>query len=293
MQRRLALISLFAGLFMAACDSAGPNPDPDPDPDPDPTGIGPMPYDLSAPVDSFDLPEELLEISGITLLPDATIGAVQDEEGVIFVIDSSSGAVIAQHAFGEPDDYEDLETVGDAVYVLRADGDLFEVTGWGQDSLHAVELQTGLKSKNDTEGLAFLPDANRLLIACKGDPGDGYDKDEVRNVFAFDLTTQSLLPNPVLIMDRDTVDAVVKGGGKFAPAAIALHPIDDRLYVVSSDLRALAVYEQSGTLVAAHALPKALFEQPEGLLFLANGDMYISSEGVDGPGKLYRFTYAP
>ena len=290
LRRAAATPVLLVGCLLWGCDSADPS---DPDPDPKPSGLGTISYDLTAPSASFDLPEELIEISGITLLADGTVGAIQDELGKIYIIDPSNGAVLSSRSFGEDGDYEDIEWGGGKLYVLRADGDLFEIEDFAADSLNATVHETGLKRKNDPEGLTFIPSRNTLLIACKGDPGDGFDEDEVRNVFEFDLSSSQLGTDPVLTMNRDTIDAVVRGGGKFAPAAIALHPLEGNLYVVSSDLRALVVYTMEGELLAAHPLSKDEFEQPEGLLFFPNGDMLISSEGVDRAGKLVRFAYAP
>ena len=40
-------------------------------------------------------------------------------------------------------------------------------------------------------------------------------------------------------------------------------------------------------------LGPAAFEQPEGLAFLPNGDVLVSSEGDDGPALIVRFAYLP
>ena len=280
-----SLIALLALPHVMGCDTSDPDRH-----EPEPIdGIGSMPYRLDAPVATFTLPEDLLEISGITLLPDGSIGAVQDEVGTIYVISPTSGEVIATRSFGEAGDYEDIALAGERLFVLRADGDLIEISGWSGDSLAASTFESGLRPRNDPEGLTFSSEQNRLLIACKGHPGGDLDEDEVRTVYAYDLVTRTLIEEPVLTMMRDTVDAVVDGGGKFAPSAVDLNPLTEEVYVVSSDLRALVAYAPDGTIRAARRLPKDLFEQPEGLLFLPNGDMLISSEGVDGPGVIHRF----
>jgi hypothetical protein len=55
--------------------------------------------------------------------------------------------------------------------------------------------------------------------------------------------------------------------------------------------KAVVVLAASGALLAVHLLPEALFKQPEGIAFLADGDLFISNEGGGGQGTLLRFTY--
>ena len=38
-------------------------------------------------------------------------------------------------------------------------------------------------------------------------------------------------------------------------------------------------------------LKKKIHEQPEGIVFAQDGTMYISNEGKEGKGKIYKFAY--
>ena len=49
------------------------------------------PYRFDTPSAQFDLPGRLDEISGLTALDATRLGAVQDEDGVLFVIDAATG----------------------------------------------------------------------------------------------------------------------------------------------------------------------------------------------------------
>ena len=251
-----------------------------------PTGDAedPPPYRLDAPDAVLELPSELREISGLTILPSGNLGAVQDERGTIFEIDPATGAIVDRLAFAGAGDFEGVELAGDAVWVLRSDGDLYPVTRDSTGAPAARRIETGLRGRNDTEGLAF-DGRGRLLIACKEWPGD--DLGEVRSIWAFDLATERLAPTPVALLDRRQLD----GRLNFKPSALAVHPISGRVYVLSSVRTALAVLSPAGALLAVLDFPPGLVPQPEGLAFSADGTMYVSSEGPNGPGLLLR--YAP
>ena len=243
-----------------------------------------FPYRLDAPDAVFELPVRLQEISGLTVLPTGRLGAIQDEDGVIFEVDPASGRVTAEQAFGDDGDYEGVELTPDAVWVLRSDGDLYRVS---QDSAGRVEtrkIETALKSKNDTEGLAYDAARARLLIACKEDPGDGLD--EARAIYAFDLATETLSAAPVALLDRTRVD----GDATFKPSAMAVDPRTGRWFVLSSVEKALAVLDSDGMLLDVIALSPRLFPQPEGITFDAAGTLYIANEGPLGAGTLLRFS---
>ena len=242
------------------------------------------PYRLDAPDAIIELAPELKEISGLTMLPSGNLGAIQDERGTIYEIDPVSGAIVDRLPFRGNGDFEGLELAGDAVWALRSDGDLYAVYRDSVGTPTSRKVETGLKGRNDTEGLAF-DGQGRLLIACKEWPGP--DLNDVRAIWAFDLETEILSPDPVVLLDRRQVD----GRLNFKPSALAVHPISGRVYVLSSVRTAIAVLSPDGALLAILDFPPRLVPQPEGLAFAADGTMYVSSEGTTGPGLLLR--YAP
>ena len=77
----------------------------------------------------------------------------------------------------------------------------------------------------------------------------------------------------------------------FKPSALAVHPITGELFVLSSVLKVLVVLAEDGSITAVLPLDGELLEQPEGMAFLPNGDLFISSEGVKKKARLLRFNY--
>jgi uncharacterized protein YjiK len=286
MIRPPTLPALWAGLALlaAACGDApstaasrasasGPAGRPAPD------SAAVVPYTLTAPAAVVELPDELREISGLTVLESGRLGAVQDESGTLYELDAATGAVLSREAFDARGDYEGVEQAGDDVWVLQSNGDLTRL----RRGAEAEVFETALAGRNDTEGLAYDAAGNRLLIACKENPGNGLG--DVRAVYAFDLASETLSAAPVFTMDRTRLDAE----DPFKPSAIAVRPGTGEAYVLSSVRRALAVVRADGTLLAVVELPEALYPQPEGIAFAPDGTLYISNEGPDGPDTLLRF----
>jgi uncharacterized protein YjiK len=80
--------------------------------------------------------------------------------------------------------------------------------------------------------------------------------------------------------------------GHFRPSAAAVHPIEHRLYIVSSINRLLVITDLDGKVQEAYNIRHRKFPQPEGISFTANGDMYISNEAVDeSQASILKFKY--
>jgi uncharacterized protein YjiK len=248
-------------------------------------------YNLTSPELSFALPKELNEISGLTALPDGRLGAIQDEAGTLFILNGQTGSIDETYSFGEDADYEGIEYVDGRIFILRSNGRLFEVTGWENSDIQARTHETGLKGKNDTEGLGFDPSSGRLLIACKQEPGSDLDKN-IKAIYAYDIETGELSSDPIMRIDEDDVEQRLGGDGKinFRPSAVAVHPLSADVYVLSANDKVLTVLDSDGRIARVSHLDGDMFEQPEGLTFLPDGTLFISSEGVKGSAMLYRFT---
>lgn len=247
-----------------------------------------LPYTFDQPSRSFVLPDELVETSGLTALPEGRLATIQDEEGIVYVLSPDSGGVEARLPFGEKGDYEGITWAGATGFVLRSDGTVIELAG-SISEMHQIAVhETPLRRKNDTEGLGFDSARGRLLIACKDDPGTGLDDDQ-RAIYSFDAARAELSPDPAYVIDREEVEKHLYRGETFRPSGVAVHPATGDVYVLSALSPAVAVLTGDGRLKAVWPLLKDLFEQPEGLAFLPDGTLFISSEGEVGPPMLYEF----
>jgi len=257
-------------------------------------------YDLSRPNQTIPLPAVLKEVSGITLINPSTVACVQDENGMIFIIDLVKGEMSSYFSFHSNGDYEGIAMAGNAIYVLRSDGELFQVLKDGSSGSLKKIFSVGIPPL-DNEGLCYDRKNNRLLIVSKNNPGKGSESKGKHPVYGFDLNQEVLFEEPVFNFDiaeikKFAADKDIKpseGDGKigFRPSAIGIHPLTNKLFVLSALERTLYVFNMNGAIEYIEKLNPELFNMPEGITFLPNGDMLISNEGRINPPTILRFNY--
>ena len=77
----------------------------------------------------------------------------------------------------------------------------------------------------------------------------------------------------------------------FDPSAAAIHPIDKKLYILSSAGNLLVIADKNGKPLLGYNLNPDDHPQAEGIAFAPNGDMYITNEGKYGTPTLQLFKY--
>ncbi len=274
-------------------------------------------YNLDAPNTKFKLSKKLKEISGMACYQDKWLAVVQDEKGAIYLIDIESGETINKIEFSADGDYEGIACKGAVFYALRADGVLFEIMDWDNKKKKDIKtnvINTNLGEINDTEGLAYDSETNDLLIACKGSAQIGVQVHKSRSVYAYDLDSSKFNVEPMLSITRKAFKKYIKSNIKnfpkeykpykkemkkaqkdimVQPSAIAVHPISKHYYILCSEGSSLIVMDRDNKIIQVKRLSKKQFEQPEGLTFSSNGDLFISTEGQKKKAKIYKFDYIP
>lgn len=268
-----------------------------------------IPYDLDHPSASYTMPSELSEISGIHYTANNGFASIQDEEGKIFFFDPKVNKITQTIRFDKDKDYEDIEIVGEDVYILESDGDIRLVPNFMGNNPKAIVYETSLSRANDTEGMCYHQPSHSLLIACKGDASLDPERPmkAYRAVYRFDLKTMKLFASPVMLinindlMDYSSLNAFARlsyklaammdqnGDIRFQPSAIAIHPQSKNIYILSFTSTILAVYAESGALLYVKNLNKKLFAQPEGMCFDPQGNLYISNEANGGKADILKF----
>ena len=245
-------------------------------------------YDFTKPAHKWELPAQLIEISGIVKLDSNHIIAIEDLHPVLYVIklDNGTGTILDSITFAETAkdkfDMEDLALTGTTVYALWSHGAVFKIEDWNKTK-KVTEYQTSLDKKNNTEGLAFDPVSGNLLIACKNEAGLEDEKKSTRAVYEFDTKTNVLNEQPFMIIDKKDLKKMSSDTVKFYPSAISVHPISHDIYILGSKgAKCIAQFSHDGKLKSFNLLDPSIFLQPEGLCFDSNGNMYISSEGKHG-----------
>lgn len=239
-------------------------------------------YDFLQPAKTYELPELLREVSGITRDSDGTLLCVQDELGVVFRFDPVQERLTGIYRFADVGDFEDVVVNKNTVYVLRSDGTIFQFDTRRYNGV-VRRWVVPLPSMNQ-EGLFLHPDGKSLLIASKEDKvgGTGWQ----RAVYRHRMSGRGN-PTEVLTIEIQAINDQVRASYptlkatnlQFNPSALAIHPLTGDWYLLSATNRLLVVYRH-GQLQAVYPLPAEVYYKPEGITFCPNGDVYLSSEGM-------------
>ena len=258
-------------------------------------------YNLNDPERKYFLPYYLAEISGLAYKSPDTLLAVQDEKGTLYEFDPSTGKVFKSIKFATPHDFEDLQLIGDSVFVLESSGELmmFRLS----DSINVKKkvrtIKTDLSIDNDTEGLGYDAKTRSLLIACKGSGDIKKNKVDGKAVYRFDIDGMKLKTKPFFSITKKDLEKyfeVTKGREyqadrfQFEPSAIAFNPADDLYYLMASVGKLIVVFDEDGVIHGTYSIPASLLAQPEGMCFSPEGDLYMSSEGDGDKGYILKYS---
>jgi len=78
---------------------------------------------------------------------------------------------------------------------------------------------------------------------------------------------------------------------EFKPSAAAINPITQKLFIIASVGKVLVIADKQGEVEQVFRLDPAMYNQPEGMTFAPNGDLYISNEGGEGIATILKFNY--
>ena len=288
---RDALIAGLAVLFFIALLWQRPSPRTDSETDANQEAIlidDNLVYHLHDPSQVALLENDLDEISGLAYVDETTLATVNDEEGIIFLWNTQEEQIIGEIDFGKDGDYEGVEIVqapdGSTIaYVLRSDGDLYEVTSLHDDP-QTRKYENALSDRNDTEGLAYDTKQQTLLVACKA-TGEVNDLPSDRETLVYAYQPEA--PDPLQAVLRQP-DEEKK---RLHPSGIARHPLTQRLYVLFSANHKIAIFDSASQLYQMIDLPVAWFPQAEGICFASDGTLFIANEKKKkGKATILRFT---
>ena len=248
-------------------------------------------YNFSAPDERMELGKQLHEISGMTYIPGKNvILAENDEKGDIFMVDfrnknDNAGKV----KFGGKGDYEDIVHTDTAEYMLVSTGSVVQVmTKDSSFTTQEFALPAG-DDKNEFEAMYLGADGHSLVLLCKQ---CDHEKDEIRTAYRFDLTTLTFAAEPLYKIDITEIRKLVNDDkAEFKPSAAAINPLNGKLFILASVGKLLVIASKAGKVEQVFKLDETLFNQPEGMTFAPNGDLYISNEGGEGVATILKFLY--
>jgi uncharacterized protein YjiK len=248
-------------------------------------------YNFSLPDEKMELGKHLHEISGMAYIPgkDLILGE-NDEKGDIFTFDfKNKNDNVGKIKFGGKGDYEDIVYTDSAIYMLVSSGSIIQVET--KDSSFSTKEFTLEGGKNEFETLYLDAEKKSLIMLCKECAHE--KKNEVRVAYRFDLTTNSFDPLPLYTIDIEDIKKILGDEEVlFKPSAAGINPVNGKLYIVASVGKLLVIADKNtGKPEQVYKLDPALYNQPEGMTFAPNGDLYISNEGGEGIATVLKFNY--
>ena len=243
-----------------------------------------IPFDISNPELKIELSKELKEISGLTWLNTNQLGVVQDESGIFYILNSSTGEIQDKIKFSLPGDFEGVERVGNCIYALTSSGTLFYFDLNKRNDVKRIE--TPLTWKNDAEGLGYDTKNKNILILCKENGSVTDPKFKGKSIFTLSTENHHFSKTPLVTIKKKDIKTFVKVD-KFKPSALAIDPLTEDIYILASAGKLLIVLTKNLIVKYATILPSKLYAQPEGICFSPQGDLYISNEGKDDKANFY------
>ena len=246
-------------------------------------------YDINKP-QKENLGKVLNEISGICFNDDDnTLLAISDSKEKVFQIniDKQKLKDYTDKVVGPDTDLEDIVKVDSSLYLLSSKGVIYEVPH-KKDTIRRYTFQSS--DQNDFETLYFDPSVNSLIMVCKECPAD--KGKSVRSAYRFDLSEKKFEPSAFFTLSTGEVKKILKDdNAKFDPSAASIHPVNKRLYILSSAGNLLVIADTRGKIIEAYHLNEEQFPQAEGIAFAPNGDMFITNEGKYNAPTLQEFKY--
>jgi hypothetical protein len=247
-------------------------------------------FNLGKP-DKFAMSETLLEISGFTFNKgnSDTVYAIQDEEGKLFRVKWDIKKPL-NAKFGKKGDYEDVAIVNNTVVVLKSNGQLFafpfEEASW-EDVDSVIEYKTFLPP-GEFEGMYGDEATKRLYVICKNCADDDKKRAVTGYIFQFGDGVYPVGSFQINVDEIKNYAGKVKRG--FRPSGLAQDPLSHDWFIISAVNKLMVVTDSSWKVKNAYPLSGNVFNQPEGIAFDKEGNLYISNEGDDiADGNILKF----
>lgn len=259
-----------------------------------------FPYQLNKVDKKYVLPDELREISGVSIIHSNLLVCVQDELGKAFFYDLEKKKVVREIQFAHAGDYEGIAPVNKDLWILRSDGVLFQIHSYASAKPKVDSIQTGIPNTNN-EGLCYDSKNKQLLIGSKNKISSDKSVKHLRTIYAFDVVKKKRLPEPKFTLDlkqiraqyyqqnAKTITPETEKEMKIKISGMFVHPKTQELYVLSAQDYFLFVLSQTGEATHIEKLDKNTFNKSEGIAIMPNGNLYISNEGQTESGNILLF----
>lgn len=227
-------------------------------------------YNFEEGIEIINLDDQLDEISGLFYKDATTLYAIQDEEGEIFEINTTTGEHKKIVDFKKEGDFEGIAESKGVFYALESDGDIFKINKDGTDE--KFEFFNDDKDF-EFEGLTLDKKTNSLLVACKKHGKNDMNDDVF--IYSFSLSNNEYNKDPFLRVSQSAIHS------KFKASGLTINS-KGNLYLISAISFTIVEISRTGEVINKAQLPYSIYNQVEGICFGKNNILYISSEKAKG-----------
>jgi hypothetical protein len=254
-------------------------------------------YDPSGPPTyRIPLPGDLAEVSGLAYTPDGRLLAHGDEEAVVYQIDLAQGGPVKRFGIGGTQgplrgDFEDIEVIGDRIFLVTSSGELVEGReGADGETTAAVRRGSGLNGACEVEGLTRDQGSGSLLMLCKQTKGKRWQGQVV--VLAISPETFEFEPEPRMLIPENALRRVTGARG-FQGSAIIQQPQGGAYILLAGPQRAYAEVDSTGNVLTGGVLRADRHRQPEGLAIAPDRTLIIGDEAAGKTATITGYAYRP
>jgi len=155
-----------------------------------------------------------------------------------------------------------------------------------------LKISKDLLPKGEYEAIYADESTGKVYVLCKSCKQDKGTNKASGYVLSFQ-SDGTLKTAGTFVVDGKDIDKLSgKKKSTFHPSALALHPLTNEWYIVSSVNKALIVTDKNWKIKNVYHLSTNVYNQPEGIAFDKQGNLYISNEGSETTvGNILRFDY--
>jgi len=229
---------------------------------------------------TWEIPESLKEVSGISHIDDSKLACIQDEKGSIYIYDLNLKSIVKEIEFGPRGDYEAIRIIDSTAYVMDSSGQLFRIENFELESRRVEVFQTGFSKKHDIESFDINKTTGEVLTIPK--ENNLLSTRDRFLIYELDPTTFDIKDD--YFINLSYRDPIFEGDvswfmeTNFFPSELTIHPTTQEIYILDSKTPRILILKPDGTPKKMHLLDPKKFQQPEGLSFDSEGRIYISNE---------------
>ena len=183
--------------------------------------------------------------------------------------------------------------LNETVFILKSNGTFYEfpLSDATKDELKDVKEWKKILPMGEYESLYANDQTNQLYVLCKNSKEDKRAEIMSGFIFTYDPTTHQLISSGKFSMDLSKLienETILRTGLK--ASALTRDPHTGEWYILSAVNKLLVVATPDWKVKSIHRLNSSIFNQPEGLAFDEDMNLYISNEGDElTSGNILKF----